>query len=198
MKDWNKLYTYVLDCLKEKLPPHLTYHHWEHTLHVIEMSEFIARQEGLSEAEISLIKTAALFHDAGFIHLSKGHEEESILLAAKKLPAFGYSEEEIGLIGGLIQATAIPQQPKTKLECVLADADLEYLGTDQFKPIGHKLYEELKHYKPNLSWDEWNDIQISFLQSHHYHTTYCIEHRTAQKEAHLKALLEEKNQQTND
>ncbi|HQW46407.1 MAG TPA: hypothetical protein PLZ98_04990 [Chitinophagaceae bacterium] len=52
MKDWNVLYHYVLDCLKQKLPPYLTYHHWQHTLHVIEMSEFIAREENISNDDI--------------------------------------------------------------------------------------------------------------------------------------------------
>lgn len=190
MKDWNVLYDYVLTCLKEKLPPYLTYHHWQHTLHVIEMSEFIARQENISNEEILLIKTAALFHDAGFIHISKGHEEESIKLAAEKLPEFGYSPSEIEIIKGLIQATEIPQNPKNKLEYILADADLEYLGTDSFEAIGNNLYLELKHYKRDLTVGEWNDIQINFLQSHHYHTDYCIQNRTAKKEENLRRLLE--------
>jgi len=193
MKDWNVLYHYVLDCLKQKLPPYLTYHHWQHTLHVIEMSEFIAREENISNDDILLIKTAALFHDAGFIHINKGHEAESIRLAVKKLPEFGYNELEIQTIKGLIRATEIPQNPQNKLEDILADADLEYLGTDDFETIGTKLYLELKHYKPDLSIRDWNQIQIDFLQSHHYHTAYCIHHRTMKKEDNLQKLIHSMN-----
>jgi len=154
------------------------------------MAEFIARQENIEEYDIMLLKTAALFHDAGFINiLNDGHEEESVQLAEKELPEFGYNKDEIEKISGMIRATKIPQQPKNELECILADADLEYLGTDSFEHIANKLYQELKHYNPSLSLEEWNDIQINFLQAHFYHTKYCIQNRTEAKEKNLKLLI---------
>ncbi|MET0759581.1 MAG: HD domain-containing protein [Flavobacterium sp.] len=193
MKNWNLLYTNVMDCLKTQLAPFLIYHQWKHTQHVLEKAEFIARQENTIEEDILLIKTAALFHDAGFINnINEGHEEESIRLAEKKLPEFGYKKNEIEIIVGMIRATIIPQTPNTKLECILADADLEYLGTDNFERIGNKLYLELKHYNPNLSLYEWNEFQINFLQSHFYHTKYCIQNRTAVKEKNLKLLIQKR------
>jgi uncharacterized protein len=192
MKNWNLLHGKVLDCLKARLSPFLIYHHWKHTQHVVKMAEHIALQEHINEDDILLIKTAALFHDAGFINIgSDGHEEESIRLAEKKLPEFGYTKNEIEIIGSMIRATAIPQKPKTKLECILADADLEYLGTDNFEHIGNKLYLELQHYNPNLSSEEWNEMQINFLQSHFYHTAYCIQNRTAMKEKNLEDLIQQ-------
>lgn len=140
MENWNLLYNNIMDVLKSRLSPFLLYHDWKHTQHVLEMSEYIAIQEKVDEEGIRLIKTAALFHDAGFINnINEGHEEESIRLAAEKLPEFGYTKKEIEIISGMIRATAIPQRPKTKLECILADADLEYLGTNYFEPLGNKL-----------------------------------------------------------
>lgn len=192
MKNWNLLQSKVLDCLKARLAPFLIYHHWKHTLHVVKMAEYIALQEHINEDDILLIKTAALFHDAGFINYgSEGHEDESIRLAEKKLPEFGYTKNEIEIIAGMIRATAIPQKPKTKLECILADADLEYLGTDNFEHIGNKLYFELKHYNPDLNLEEWNEMQINFLQSHFYHTDYCIKNRASVKERNLTILLQQ-------
>lgn len=192
MKNWNLLHSKVLDCLKARLSPFLIYHHWKHTQHVVKMAEHIALQEHINEDDILLIKTAALFHDAGFINIgSDGHEEESIRLAEKKLPEFGYTKNEIEIIASMIRATTIPQKPKTKLECILADADLEYLGTDNFEYIGNKLYLELKHYNPNLSSEEWNEMQINFLQSHFYHTAYCIQNRAAMKEKNLEDLIQQ-------
>ena len=49
-------------------------------------------------------------------------------MAKEELPKFGLSEKDIELICGMIMATKIPQNPKTKLEKIIADADLEYLG----------------------------------------------------------------------
>ena len=142
-----------------------------------------------------LVKTAALFHDAGFITtISDGHEEESIRLAKEKLPEFDYSTAEIDCIAGMIRATSIPQKPNTKLECILADADLEYLGTDSFQRIGNNLFRELKHFNPNLDLIQWNEIQIKFLQSHSYHTSYCMEHRAPIKQKNLELLIEQKKE----
>lgn len=193
MKNWNDLYTNVMGCLKEKLSPKLTYHHWKHTEHVVEMAELIGHKEHCSEDEIILIKTAALFHDAGFVNpITDSHEEESIRYAQKRLPEYGYSKNEIEQIIGMINATKIPQNPQNKLERVLADADLEYLGTDNFIYIGNKLYQELKHENPTLSITEWNEIQIRFLQAHVYHTNYCLHYRTEKKEQNLQLLLDKK------
>jgi uncharacterized protein len=194
MKNWDLLCLTVINSLIEKLAPFLTYHDWKHTEHVIKMANYIARQENIPEQDILLIKTAALFHDAGFItSASQGHEEESIRLAKTKLPEFGYTTQEIEIIAGMIQATSIPQKPKTKLECILADADLEYLGTDAFKYIGNKLYLEMKHTNPDLSPEEWNEIQIHFLQTHFYHTAYCIQNRAPEKQKNLELLIHQRN-----
>ncbi|OOG78475.1 HD domain-containing protein [Flavobacterium sp. A45] len=195
MKNWDLLCHTVMNSLKENLAPFLTYHDWRHTEHVIRMSEYIAHKENITDEEILLIKTAALFHDAGFIYsVSDGHEEASIELAKDKLPQFGYTKIDIEIIAGMIRATSIPQEPKTKLESILADADLEYLGTDSFERIGTNLYYEIKHTKPNLSITEWNEIQIEFLQSHQYHTPYCIQYRNPIKQRNLKLLVEQRNE----
>lgn len=193
MKNWDLLYHNIINLLKENLAPFLTYHDWKHTEHVIQMAEYIGHEENISEEDILLIKTAALFHDAGFINsISDGHEEASIQLAKEKLPQFGYTKNEIEIIERMILATAIPQEPKTKLECVIADADLEYLGTDTFERIGTNLYLEIKHTNPNLTMTEWNEIQIKFLQNHHYHTSYCIQYREPIKQKNLNSLVEQK------
>ena len=121
-----------------------------------------------------------------------GHEEEGIRIAKGFLPLHGYSNEEIDQIAGMILATKIPQQPKTLLEKILADADLYYLGTELFPIVSKQLYHELLYYNPHLSAFDWNQLQISFLQTHHYHTTYCLQHQAGIKERYLKELLDER------
>jgi HD superfamily phosphodiesterase len=155
------------------------------------MSEFIAREESISENDIDLIKTAALYHDLGFIKGPVNHEEESIRIAREELPGFGYSPEEIDIISGMIKATEIPQTPKNKLEDILADADLEYLGTAEFQKLGDHLLEELLHFHPKLTREKWNIMQIAFLQNHQYHTNFCKTHRLPVKLKNLAQLVEE-------
>ena len=174
--------------LENNLPPWLYYHSPDHTKYVLERSIFLARQEGISGRDLFLIKVAALYHDLGFIKGRKDHESISCELAAKELPEYDISPEEIRKICGMIAATRIPQNPQTPLENVLADADLEYLGTDSFYETSEKLYQELLHDQPNLSRQQWNEIQVKFLSGHTYHTNYCKEFCEAIKLKHLKEL----------
>lgn len=191
MKRWNDLFADILLILKEKLAPYLTYHSWEHTVYVVDMVEQIAKKEFSSEYNIVLMKTAALFHDYGFINQDvDDNKTESIRLVQETLPNYGYTENEIDQIIGMINATRIPQKPKNKFECIVADANLEYLGSENFIEIGNRLFKELKHFTPSLSLEEFDDIQIKFLQSHQYHTDYCLKFKSKAKEINLQLLLE--------
>ncbi len=109
-------------------------------------------------------------------------------MAVAELPQFDISPEEIRKICGMIMATKIPQEPSTLYEKILADADLEYLGTDSFYETSELLYRELLHKQPKLSRQQWNEIQVNFLSSHTYHTNYCKVHCEPIKAAHLEAL----------
>lgn len=188
MTPFEKLKAEVIQRMRDGLPNHLTYHCVDHTLMVIKRSMYIAEKEGLSKDQLILLKTAALFHDFGFTIVYKDHEEKGCEIVTKELPGHGYSNEQIEAICGMIRATKIPQNPLTLAEMIIADADLEYLGSNQFKPIGDLLYMELKHFNPNLSVKEWNDIQIKFMTGHHYHTHYCKKYRQWRKRRNLNAL----------
>lgn len=55
----------------------------------------------------------------------------------------------------MIMATKIPQSPKNKLEEIIADADLEYLGTDEAAKKADDFFKELHHLHPSLTKEEW-------------------------------------------
>jgi predicted metal-dependent HD superfamily phosphohydrolase len=167
-----------------KLPAHLTYHNLGHTSYVLEKAIFLAKASHVSEEELHLLKLAALFHDTGFIDNPKDHEEKGCKIAEGYL-AKGYSQIELDKIYGMIMATKIPQSPSTNLEKILADADLEYLGTDLFEQIGESLFTELKHFNPNFTEQAWDELQLVFMQKHHYHTEYCQKHREPKKQDNL-------------
>ena len=85
----------------------------------------------------------------------------------------------------MIVATRIPQSPKTHLEKIICDADLEYLGTDSFDSISNSLFEEVKVYGNVKSLRQWNEIQVKFIGAHHYYTPFSIKNREAEKQRHL-------------
>jgi len=188
MRNFKEVEQHIVGILKRDLPNNLYYHGLHHTMDVLRSAELIGKQEKLTENEMLLLKIAVLYHDAGFTKVYRNHEEVGCDMAKADLPGFGFTTEEIETICGMIQATKIPQNPKTKLEYIIADADLEYLGTDDFERIGRTLFDEIKIYLGVESERQWNIIQMNFLKGHTYHTNFCKKHREAEKQKHLKEI----------
>lgn len=174
--------------LKSELPSYYYYHNYEHTLYVLDKVQLIGRYEKCTDEEIHLLCIAALWHDTGYIKKYHGHEEESCNLAKLYLPDYGYSKEKIELICGMIMATEVPQKPRTKLEMIIADADLEYLGAPNPEAKADDLYHELLNEFKTITPDKWIETQISFLESHHYFTDYCKKETEDQKNKYLERL----------
>lgn len=186
--EYYKLHDIIIQKLRDELPGHLSYHSVTHVKDVIQAAESIAQNEGITGDTLTLIMTAALFHDTGFIYGSKNHEERSCEIAASYLPDYGYSDDDITLIQGMIMATKIPQSPQNHLEEILADADLDYLGRDDFFVIGDKLYEELAMFGIVQTENDWNSLQKKFLENHHYFTHTAISMRQQKKDENLAII----------
>ena len=185
---FTELYGQIIEMMERELPSFLTYHSTDHTKYVIQQAEVISNMEGIQERELYLIKVAALFHDIGFIRQYKDHESAGCEIAWNILDSYNFSREEMEQICGMIMATKIPQRPNTISEMIVADADLEYLGTALFEPISHLLYKEMHYLDPNLSESDFNLIQINFLRKHAYHTSFCKQFREDKKMEHLRRL----------
>jgi len=179
---------YITIKLQEELPVHLSYHSVEHIKDVYQAAETLGKAEGISREELDLVLTAALYHDAGFLSGPKDHEQKSCDIVRDALPNFGYTNEQIEKVCGMIMATKIPQSPNNLLEQILSDADLDYLGRDDFFTIGNKLFSELSVFGFINTEDEWNALQIRFLENHSYFTKTAIALRKAKKESHLELI----------
>jgi uncharacterized protein len=180
---------FVIDLLKTNIPATYFYHNYEHTLYVQEKAREIGMHENCTDAELALLNTAALWHDIGYINTYQDHEQEGCKIAQQYLPEFGYTFDEIDKISGMIMATKIPQSPKNKLEEIIADADLVYLGSDRATDQAQQLYRELNALNPLITMEVWNKIEIDFIMAHHYYTRYCKKNKEQNKQAYLKSLL---------
>ena len=130
--------------MEQDLPATLFYHSLWHTRdEVAERAQWLAVHEGLSQRAEILIVTAAYFHDIGFIRQAQGHEEAGVEIASKILPYFGYSQAQVLTIADIILATRIPQSAAGLLQQVVADADLDVLGRDDFFVRNEALRAEL-------------------------------------------------------
>jgi uncharacterized protein len=175
----------ILNKLKNELPANLHYHSIDHTLDVYNCAKSIAKEEGISDSDLKLLLVGAIYHDAGYLIQNEDHEEHSCAIAREYLPQFKYTKEEIDLICGIIMATKIPHSPKSHLEEIICDADLNYLGRTDFFSIGENLYKEMLAFGYIKNREEWNKIQVAFLQKHHYFTPTAIRHNYLQKEKNL-------------
>lgn len=179
---------FIRQKLSAELSPNLSYHSLVHILDVYKIAEMLAGMEGVQGEELTLLLTAALFHDSGFLVGPKDHEKISCQIAREFLPQFGYSTEQIERIEGMIMATRMPQTPHNLLEEIICDADLDYLGRDDFWAIGHKLFTELNSNGSTMNENDWNKQQVSFLEKHHYFTKSAIQMRKAKKDQHLELV----------
>ena len=186
----------ILTKLEKDLDPRLGYHNYSHTLDVLEQSQKIAKQEGINDKhELLLLKTAAAYHDSGFLFIYKGHEAKSCEIVSNDLKDV-FNKADLKRIHGMIMATRIPQSPTNLLEQIICDADLDYLGRNDFEPISKNLYTEFITFQiipDNIVWDH---IQIKFFESHHYFTKTALEKRNKIKLKHL-AMLKERSNWTN-
>jgi len=180
----------MIERLSNDLPDELHYHGVHHTLDVLNVCVERAGQVELTKNDKTLLCTAAIFHDCGFLNELKEHEKAGVEIARKVLPDFGYEATDIDCIVGMIMATKIPQSPKTKLERIICDADLDYLGRDDFYSIGKTLFEELKQLGYVDDEKNWDMLQIDFLRGHEYHTDFSIQYREPEKQRRLNELLE--------
>lgn len=169
----------------------MSYHNYEHTRDVIDAAARIAREEKVPEHDLLLVKTAAIFHDVGYIFIRTGHEEKSCSIAKEMLSANGISSTDIDKVCDLIMATKVPQMPKDKLEEIICDADLDYLGRGDYFRISEKVFHEFKHYGIVKDEKEWKQMQIKFFESHHYFTESSLKSRNKQKEENLRLIKQE-------
>jgi HD superfamily phosphodiesterase len=178
----------VLDRLSKDLPQNIYYHNYKHTLDVVTQVEIIARGEGVNEEELLLLKTAALMHDTGFLISYDDHESKSIELSKEILTRFQYNPTQIVQVIQLIEVTRPKSKPTNKLQAILKDADLDYLGRLDFINVSENLYKELIEYSGKLSPYEWTKKQYDFFSRHRYHTETARKMRQINKEKQLEKL----------
>jgi uncharacterized protein len=187
---YEKLRAYVVDWLGSALPANLYYHGLHHTLDVCQAAESLARAESVSPHELVLVQTAAMLHDAGFVRSYFKNEPLGAEIAAELLPNYGYSPDDIAIVQQMILATTLPQQPTCHLDMILCDADLDYLGRDDFYQIAHTLKQEWNEYNIHKTLREWYEQQIRFVANHRYFTATAQSLRNNQKARYIEDMNE--------
>lgn len=179
----------VLTMLKEKLPKGIYYHTHNHALNIMNAVEFLGFGEEIFTEDILLLKTAALFHDLGFIDKYQDNEKIGASYARKILPNYGFSDEQIKKVERLILATIFDSEPTDILEEIIKDADLDYLGRDDFEDISKKLMREYLENNIVKSKKEFLKNQVEFLKSHMFLTDTAKSSRIEKKKKNIEIAI---------
>lgn len=178
----------ILDKLEKHLPQNLYYHNVKHTVDVVTQVELIGLGEGVTDEDLLLLKTAALFHDTGHALSYEDHESQSCQMAREILPEYYYTTSQIDTICELIMATKLPPKPRNKLEEIMCDADLDYLGRSDMIPVSNTLFLELKERSMIGTLRDWNKLQMRFISGHQYFTETARNLREVNKQAQIERI----------
>ncbi len=185
---YQQVYDFLMTKLENDLPAYYTYHNAAHTKSVIAAAEHLAIKENISGDDLIILKTAALFHDAGFLQQADGHEEISCIWAREYLPKYDYTDNQVEHICRTIMATRLPQTPVDHLGQILCDADLYFKGKEGYKANADRLYKEFKQRGIVKTDAEWLLMQVEFLSNSNFFTTVAIDELNQTKQEIIAEL----------
>jgi predicted metal-dependent HD superfamily phosphohydrolase len=138
------------------------YHNSHHIAQVLDRIDVLAEGlEGISDADLDVIRFAAFYHDAVYVPGWNLNESLSAYMAESHLLAMGNTD--VGLVHRINQIiTATKTHKPDNIACaLLVDADLYGLGTNNYWKNGIQVATEFAGIDPQ----DWEEGRIKFLQS---------------------------------
>ena len=185
---------YIRELFRDELPVGIKYHDADHTLHpakgVVAVANKIAISEKISEHDRELLIAAAYFHDTGYIREFDKNEPIAARMAGRILKLIGYKPSEIKKIQKMILSTDLDREPKTHLEKILCDADLDNLGREDFLYLDGRLREGRRARGVDVSDDvKWYRGTLKLMENHQYYTHSQKALREKAKQKNIQRLL---------
>lgn len=149
------------------------FYNLQHTKEVVAAVYDIGSAENFSKRELEVLLIAAWFHDTGFLYRYQGHEDTSKEIAWNYLKSINYPNNKIEEVLNIINATKMPQNPKSKLEKIICDADLYHLSIPDYKSRRNRLRLEWESKLGKVFSDrEWCRVNLQFIRKHRFFTQY--------------------------
>jgi predicted metal-dependent HD superfamily phosphohydrolase len=166
----------------------LFYHNLEHTRKVVARAEEIALVYTLDDESVFIIKTAAWFHDAGYLFVgSNGHELKGVDLMKEFILGMSSGRRLAEKISQCIMATKRVAEPVSLMEKIICDADTYHFGTLEFRQTDLLIKKEIEFLTGSVQTG-WISDTIRMLKSHQFYTSYCKELLNAGKEQNIEWL----------
>ena len=185
---------YIKELFRDELPDGIKYHDADHTLHptkgVVAVANSIAISENISEHDRELLITAAYFHDTGYIREYDKNEPIAARMAGRILKLIGYKPNEIKRIQKMILSTDLERTPKTHVEKIICDADLDHFGREDFLKLDARLREGRRIRGIDVSDDEkWFKGTLEIIKKHRFYTESQKKLREKKKKRNIEKLL---------
>ena len=186
---------YIRELFRDELPNGIKYHDADHTLNptkgVVAIANKIAIAENISEHDRELLITAAYFHDTGYIREYDKNEPIAARMAGRILKLIGYKPNEIEKIQNMILSTDLAVEPKTHLEKILCDADLDHLGRPDFLELDAKLREGRRNRGVDVSDDEkWYRGTLDLMKNHKFYAESQKISKEKEKQKNIQMLID--------
>jgi predicted metal-dependent HD superfamily phosphohydrolase len=111
-------------------------------------------------------------------------------MAGRILKLIGYKPNEVVKVQNMILATDLEHEPKTHVEKILCDADLDHLGREDFFKFDGKLREGWRARGIHVSDEaKWFKGTLEFIKNHQYYTESQKKLREKGKQKNIQRLL---------
>ncbi len=147
------------------------YHNPRHTTWVFDRATYLALSEWVEGDDLEDLQLAALFHDTGFTEQYQKNEHIGAMIARKWLIDKWHDKNRIEKIEGIIMATVLYSTPKTHLQMIIQDADLDNIGTKEEFFYSQRMLDELR----SVWWVDTSDCSYwqfvyTLLTKYKFHT----------------------------
>jgi adenylate cyclase len=182
----------VFGHILKNLPESLHFHRMEYARKVYEHSFLLCRSEEIEQEGRLLVRTAALMLFTGLTQEYYNFENRSAVICREILPEYSYSENQIDQICNLIMATKKPFSPNNRLEKILIDARMEYLGDTHYIDQSKALFRELKEAGSKINGQQFKKQQQELLYEFEFYTVAAQRLREVSSKDQMSILDEER------
>jgi len=182
----------VFETILINLPDQLHFHKLEYARKVYSQAFLLCRAEEVEQEDRLLIRTAALMLYTGLTQAYANYENRSSVIARDILSEFDYSESQIDKICNLILATKLPFQPNNKMEKILIDTKMEYIGRPEYPEQIKLLHQEMVEAGVNLNGQQFKKQQLELLYTFDFFTVAARRLREVSGEDQRTSLEQER------
>jgi len=182
----------VFEGILADLPESLDFHSVELAKKVYNQSFLLCRSEEIEQEDRLLARTAALMLFTGLTQDYQNFENRSSVISREILPYFSYSESQIDQICNLILATKSPFDPNNRLEKILIDSKMEYLGRPDYTDRIKLLYQELRKVGLKINGQQFKKQQLELLFDFQFYTVAARRMREVSGSDQMSILEQER------